>query len=114
MSYREARTEHDKIKLMTNIQYIQELQKGKREKPQQQKINVYKLHNIVGSRIAYNVYIKIVLKYNITHTHTHTYIYIYIYIYILKVAKKYVIVYNLYWLGWKYKGRFIMYYRNLL
>jgi len=38
MNYREAGTKHDKIKLMTYIQYIQQ---SWREK----KINVYQLHN---------------------------------------------------------------------
>jgi len=43
MSYRKARTQHDKIKLMTYIQYIQQSWRKKKEK--NKKINVYQLHN---------------------------------------------------------------------
>jgi len=48
MNYRQARTKHDKIKLMTNIQYIQKSWREKKEK--NKKINVYQLHNIWGSK----------------------------------------------------------------
>jgi len=38
-----ARTKHDKIKLMTYIQYIQ--QSWREDKEKNKKINVYQLHN---------------------------------------------------------------------
>jgi len=43
MSYREARTKHDKIKLMTYIRHIQQSLREKKERTK--KINVYQLHN---------------------------------------------------------------------
>jgi len=45
MSYRKARTKHDKIKLMTYIQYIQQFCREKKEQKQKQKLNVYQLQN---------------------------------------------------------------------
>jgi len=40
MSYREARTKYDKIKLMTYIQFIQQSWREKKERKEQKKINV--------------------------------------------------------------------------
>ena len=46
ISYRKARTQHDKIKRMTYIQYIQQSFRKKKEK--NKKINVYQQHNIIN------------------------------------------------------------------
>jgi len=60
MSYRKARTQHDKIKLMTYIQYMQQSWRKKKEK-NKKNINVYELHNtsvLNGhySMLSYNLF----------------------------------------------------------
>ena len=46
MSYREARTKHDKFKLITYMQYIQQSWREKKEK-NKKKSNVYQLHSVL-------------------------------------------------------------------
>jgi len=69
MSYRQARTKHDKIKLVTYIQYlqytvyIQHIKQSWREKKEKnKKINVYQLHNTVTDYATFFGFL--ILKFN--------------------------------------------------